>query len=234
MSRISEQRAAAHHEAGLILSGLAGISGLLEEVTTVWRRAGTCGPASPDSPGGLQARTRNLADAVRGLPDAGSGEIPALAFSAVTQLDALGRDVAAAAATARSHDLGDRRLWAGVQERLPLISGHLWSLLGHLAASGGRPGPQELAAGDGTPALSGAAVSRPSPAPDGEAQLALAMSNAIDALPEAELRRLLKLIAGLDPEALQRAAACYTEMFCAVAEVEASVAALLPVAVPGP
>ncbi len=67
-----------------------------------------------------------------------------------------------------------------------------------------------------------------------EARLALAMSNAIDALPEPELRRLLKLIAGLDPDALQRAAASYTEIFCAVAEMEGSVAALLPIAVPGP
>lgn len=67
-----------------------------------------------------------------------------------------------------------------------------------------------------------------------EARLALAMSNAIDALPEPELRRLLKLIAGLDPEALQRAAASYTEIFCAVAEMKGSVAALAPIAVPGP
>jgi hypothetical protein len=39
-----------------------------------------------------------------------------------------------------------------------------------------------------------------------------------------------KLIGGTDPAALQRAAATYTEMFCAVADLKASVAALQPVA----
>ena len=57
---------------------------------------------------------------------------------------------------------------------------------------------------------------------------------AIGALPEAELRRLLHLIGGMDPAALQRAAASYTEMFCAVAEMKASVAALRPVALAAP
>jgi hypothetical protein len=53
---------------------------------------------------------------------------------------------------------------------------------------------------------------------------------AIDALPESELRRLLVLIGGLDPAALQRAAAVYTETFSAMAEMTSSVAALRPVA----
>lgn len=43
-----------------------------------------------------------------------------------------------------------------------------------------------------------------------------AQYEAIDALPEAEMRRLLKLIGGTNPAALQRAAATYTETFCAV------------------
>jgi hypothetical protein len=65
----------------------------------------------------------------------------------------------------------------------------------------------------------------------GEAQRALAIQDkVIDELPEAELRRLLKLIGGTDPAALQRAAAAYTEMFCAVASLKASVAALQLVA----
>jgi hypothetical protein len=65
----------------------------------------------------------------------------------------------------------------------------------------------------------------------GNAQRALEIQgNAIDALPDVELRRLLQLIGGMDPAALQRAAAAYTEMFCAVAGMEASVAALRPVA----
>jgi hypothetical protein len=44
------------------------------------------------------------------------------------------------------------------------------------------------------------------------------------------LRRLLRLIGVTDPAALQRAAAASTGMFCAVASLKASVAALRPVA----
>jgi hypothetical protein len=76
---------------------------------------------------------------------------------------------------------------------------------------------------------------QPAAAETSNAQGALAMQNtAIDALPEAELRRLLQLIGGMDPAALQRAAAAYTEMFCAAAGMEANVAALRPVAMAGP
>jgi hypothetical protein len=64
-----------------------------------------------------------------------------------------------------------------------------------------------------------------------EAWQALAEQRAaIDALPEAELRRLLVLIGGMDPEALQRAAATYAETFSAVAEMKGYVAALRPLA----
>jgi hypothetical protein len=55
-----------------------------------------------------------------------------------------------------------------------------------------------------------------------------AQYEAIDSLPEAELRRVLKLIGGTDPAALQRAAATYTETFCTVPQVKTSVAALRP------
>ena len=68
-----------------------------------------------------------------------------------------------------------------------------------------------------------------------ESRQALAIQRAaIDALPEGELRRLLVLISGMDPAALQRAAAIYTETFCAVAEMKSSVAALRPVALAMP
>ena len=81
-------------------------------------------------------------------------------------------------------------------------------------------------------ALALAPPSSRAPAADsGQARRALAVQcEAIDALPEAELRRLLKLIGGADPAALQRAAAAYTETFCAVPHAAASVAALRPVA----
>jgi hypothetical protein len=69
------------------------------------------------------------------------------------------------------------------------------------------------------------------PAGSGDWQQALAMQRtAIDALPETEVRRLLSLVGGMDPAALQRAAAAYTDTFCAVAEMKDSVAALRPVA----
>ena len=80
-------------------------------------------------------------------------------------------------------------------------------------------------------------LAHPQPAAEetGDARQALVLQDkAIDALPETELRRLLKLIGGMDPAALQRAAAAYTEMFCTVADMEASVAVLQPVAVAAP
>jgi hypothetical protein len=55
-----------------------------------------------------------------------------------------------------------------------------------------------------------------------------------DALPEADLRRLLRLVGGLDPEALHRAAVAFTEIFCAVAKMKPSVEALQPVAMAVP
>jgi len=68
-----------------------------------------------------------------------------------------------------------------------------------------------------------------------ESRRALAAQRAaIDALPEPELRRLLVLIGGMDPEVLHRAAATYTETFSAVAAMESSVAALRPLALAGP
>jgi|ERR1039458_6702596 hypothetical protein len=68
-------------------------------------------------------------------------------------------------------------------------------------------------------------LARPQPAAaeTRDAQRALALQGeAINSLPEAELRRLLTLTGGMDPAALQRAAAAYTEMFCVVAGLEAS------------
>jgi hypothetical protein len=81
-------------------------------------------------------------------------------------------------------------------------------------------------------ALSTAPSRSRGPAADsGQARRALAVQcEVIDALPEAELRRLLKLVGGADPAALQRAAVTYTETFCALPQTAASVAALRPLA----
>jgi hypothetical protein len=69
----------------------------------------------------------------------------------------------------------------------------------------------------------------------GDWQQALAIQRAaFDALPETEVRLLLSLIGGMDPAALQRAAAAYTDTFAAVPGMKGSVAALRPVTLAAP
>src|SRR5258708_5003527 len=112
----------------------------------------------------------------------------------------------------------------------------LWSLISHLVEITETRETEDMTARQDAPMMHGRPP-RPQPqtADPGEARRALAMQReAIDALPEVELRRLLDLIGGMDPAALQRAAATYTEMFSGVAAMNASVAALRPVALAAP
>ena len=213
---------------------LSRVSGLLEEVATLWRRAQLYGQqSSPIAPGSLQDAARSLADALRLLPDADSGEHPALAFAAVAQLAALESNAARSAAMTAERHLGDAGIWAAVEGALLQVGKRLWSLITCLAeigeprlAEGPAAGRRALATW-ATPSLP-AAGSR-------ETRQALATQRAaIDALPEVELRRLLVLIGGIDPAALQLAAAIYTETFSAVAEMKGSVAALRPLALAKP
>jgi hypothetical protein len=227
-----EQRTEARKEADLMAIDLQRAAGILEEVATLWRRAELYGhQPSSSAPASLQDAARSLADAVRALTDAGSEDHPALAFSAVVQLAALQSNAALSAAVTGGH-LGDAEMWAAIQDILLQAGNHLWSLISHLAKTGEMPLAEDLTARRVAPETRGRP---PQPAPPtatpGESQRALAVQrDAIDALPEADVRRLLVLIGGMDPAALHRAATTYTETFCTVAEMKASVAALQPVA----
>lgn len=235
MSQSYDQRAAARATADLLATDLNRVSGLLEEVATVWRRAELYGqqPASI-APRSLQRAARGLADALRLLPDADSEQHPALVFSAVTQLAVLESDAARSATVTGALHLGDADMWATIQCALARARMQLWRLVSCLAKMGGRrPAEDMTATGDAT-SLKWPPWPDP-PAGLGDWQEALAMQRAaIDALPEIEVRRLLVLIGGVAPAALQRAAAAYTDMFDAVAGMEGSVAALRPVALAAP
>ena len=171
---------------------------------------------------------------LRLLPDADSREHPALAFAAVAQLAALENNAARAAAITADCHLGDAGIWAAVEGALLQAGKQLWSLITRLAEIG-EPGPAEGPTAAWKAVTTWADPPTVPAADSRESRQALAIQRAaIDALPEGELRRLLVLIGGMDPAALQRAAAIYTETFCAVAEMESSVAALRPVALACP
>lgn len=233
MSGSHDHRAAAREDADLMVTDLARVSGMLEEAATLWRRAELYGQqSSPRSPGNLQDAARRLAEDARALPEADSEQHPALAFSAVAQLAALESNAALTAAVTGGTHLPDAGMCAAIQGGLDQVRQELWSLISNLA----RIGETSLTADRDTPATRGRQA-RPGPpaAGPGEWQGALAVQRtAIDALPELELRRLLCLIGGMDPAALHRAAAAYTETFGGVAQMKASVAALRPVALAVP
>ncbi len=226
-----DQRTAARQAADLAATDLDRVCGLLEEVATLWRRARLYGQqSSPIAPGNLQDAARSLADAVRLLPDAGSREHPALAFTAVAQLAALEDNAARSAAMTADCRLGDAGIWAAVEGTLLQAGNELWSLITLLAKSMETcPAEGLTAAQDAEPAWDGPPA-RPAAGSRESRQALAAQRAAIDALPEGELRRLLSLIGGMDPAALQRGAAVYIETFCAVAEMKGCVAALRPVA----
>ena len=230
-----DQRAAARQAADLAATDLNRVCGLLEEVATLWRRARLYRQqSSPVAPGNLQDAARSLADALRLLPEADAREQPALAFTAVAQLGALENGAARSAAMTAGCRLGDAGIWAAVEGTLLQVGNQLWSLITLLAKSAERYPAEGLTAArdtrpawDGPPAMPAAG--------SGESRQALATQRAaLDALPEGELRRLLSLIGGMDPAALQRGAAAYIETFCAVAEMKGCVAALRPVALARP
>jgi hypothetical protein len=235
VSESYDQRAAARTAAGLLATDLNRVSGLLEEVATVWRRAELYGQ-QPGSitPCSLQSAARGLADALRLLPEADSEQHPALVFAAVTQLAVLESDAARSATVTGALHLGDAEMWVTIQRALAQARNRLWSLIFCLARMGGRRPAEDMTGTRDAPSLK-----RP-PWPDppgrfGNWQQALAMQRAvIDALPDIEVRRLLVLIGGVDPAALQRAAVSYTDMFDAVPGMEGSVAALRPVVLAAP
>jgi hypothetical protein len=130
MNGCHDQREAARKDADLMVTQLMSVSGVLEEVATVWRRAELSGQKLPsDFPGELQQAAGRLADTLHALPDAGSDEHQALAFSAVAQLATLENRVQAAAVTG---DLCDAGMWATIQGSLDQVGQQLWCLISHL------------------------------------------------------------------------------------------------------
>jgi hypothetical protein len=232
MSGSHDQRAVARKDADLMAVDLECVSGLLEEVATLWRRAERYGQQPPSTaPRNLQDAARRLADVVRALPDADCEQHPALAFSAVAQLVTLESNAALSAAATGGIRLGDAGIWAAISRALDQVRQRMWNLIFHLAGIAEGARAEEVSTAPGVSTMQ----DRPDPpgASCWDSRRALATQRAaIDALPEAELRRLLGLIGGMDPAALQRAAAIYTETFAAVDGMQASVAALRQVAPP--
>ena len=143
-------RAVARKDADLMVRELNCVSGLLEEVATIWRRLEVYGrQSSSTSPGHLQKAARNLAAVLHAVPDADSGQHPALAFSAVAQLAALEANAALSSAvtvTGDSH-LGDAELWAAIQAALLRVRKQLWSLISCLVKIGDTPATEDVMAG---------------------------------------------------------------------------------------
>ena len=149
MSGSDGLRAAARKDAGLMVSDLNRVSGLLEEVATIWRRAELYGrQSSSTAPSHLQEAARGLAALLRAVPDADCGQHPALAFSAVAQLAALESNAAlsAAATVTGGSALGDG-IWTAIQGALLRVRNQLWSLISCLVRIGDAPVTKDLVAG---------------------------------------------------------------------------------------
>ena len=161
VSENHDQRAAARTAAGLLAADLNRVSGVLEEVATVWRRAELYGPQPGFiTPGSLQSAAGDLADALRFLAEAGSEQQPALAFSAVTQLVVLESNASRSARVTGDLHLGDAEMWVTIQRALAQARNQLWKLISCLARIGERcPAVDTTATGD-TPAR------KPPPRPD--------------------------------------------------------------------
>jgi hypothetical protein len=128
-----DQRGAARKDADLMVTQLMNVSGMLEEVATVWRRAELFGQQPPSaSPENLQEAARSLADTLLALPDADCDEYQALAFSAVTRLAALKNSVGRAAVVTGDSPLCDAQMWVAIRGSLDQVGEQLWSLISHL------------------------------------------------------------------------------------------------------
>jgi hypothetical protein len=117
---------------------LSRISGALEEIATVWRRAHHGRPGLPlDLPVRLARRTRQLAQRVSALVDVGPGQLAGRAVPVTEQLTALTRDIAAAEAMTSGAGLpaaGDAGLWKLVGAAVDSAGTRLGRLIGRLEA----------------------------------------------------------------------------------------------------
>jgi hypothetical protein len=111
----AETTAAAPDEARLLALDLASVSGALEEIGTIWRRAWLTRPELPVRlPLRLQDTARQLAADVRELSAAGPGQAPVRAPSITSRLRALQDGLASAQAMTCGPGMppaGDARLW---------------------------------------------------------------------------------------------------------------------------
>jgi hypothetical protein len=122
-------RAAVRQYVEPVVVDLIRACGVLEEVATVWRRAGLFRQQpSSCSPANLQDAARKLAALLRALPDTDSGERRALVCSAETQLAIIEKDVVHAAAVTTGRRIGDAEMWATIQGLLQRAGEQLRSL----------------------------------------------------------------------------------------------------------
>jgi hypothetical protein len=130
---------AAQQDLDLLCNDLTRVSAQLEELATVWRRGHSSGMTARDLPltfpGTLQTETQQLAGTLRAQVDAGPGQPPGLALSAVAQLAALQVDIAAAAEDGFGQATGappGGAVWASIEHTLERAGKRLWSLILHL------------------------------------------------------------------------------------------------------
>ena len=153
MSENYDQRAAGRTAARLLAADLNRVSGMLEEVATVWRRAELYGQQPGFiTPASLQSAAGGLADALRLLADADSEQQPALSFSAVTQLAILESDATRSASVTAGLHLGDAEMWVTIQLALAQANNQLRKLIscgqdrGNAPGRGGPDDPARVAA----------------------------------------------------------------------------------------
>ena len=130
---------AAQQDLDLLCNDLTRVSAQLEELATAWRRDHISGMTARDLPltfpGTLRAETQQLAGTLWALVDAGPGQPPGLALSAVAQLAALQGDVTAAAEDGFGRVAGappGSAVWASIEHALERAGKRLWSLISHL------------------------------------------------------------------------------------------------------
>lgn len=117
----------------LLIRDLSCVRGTLEEVATMWRRAGSRDPGLPlDLPIRLRDAAGRLAGTLRALANADLDQPLHLAHSAVTQLSTLENDITSA--TAMTHGagitgVGDAWLWESLSEALHRVRERLPSFI---------------------------------------------------------------------------------------------------------
>ena len=127
------QRTAVREDLDPLIRDLHHVSGSLEEVATAWRRMGEFPPGFP---GQLQETAHQAVSTVRALAEAGAGQPPDLAASAVAQLSSLKREILSAeTVTSGIPGTSDSGLWAGIKDALGRADKRLSSLITRLRIS---------------------------------------------------------------------------------------------------